>query len=214
MNQQQPQNARGRDPTYGIRLDRISRGSNVPPGTVLEAETTRAYRIARRCRGLSHEDAEDFAQDYCLKIVEVWSRWDQERPLLPFLNTLLFRELVNHGRRRARASLRGRLMLGEFGEPDVDANSAIIPEPIGCLGIDGDPMAIDAEPGEVAIRREFLSLVKCDTNRAILELIIEGASVDEIVEVLDLPPGHQGHQRVWNGRDRGLKNIRDQTTAE
>src|SRR5262249_28071799 len=138
-------------------------------------------------------------QEYCLKIVRVWARWDQVRPLLPFLNTLLFRELANHGRRYAKASLHDRLIFGEFKEPDEDAEPGI-PE----------PAAIEAEPGDIAIRREFLSLVKCNTNRAILDLTIEGASEDEIVEVLGLP----NHQRVWNGRARGLKNIRDQTDAE
>ncbi len=209
MSQQQPQKARGRDPTYGERLDRIARGTSAPPGAVLEAEQIRAYRIARRCRGLSHEDAEDFAQDYCLKVLEVWAQWDQSRRLLPFLNTLLFRELANYGRRSAKASLRRGLFFGEFKEPDEDSEGGI-PEPIVCIGVDGDPTAIHSKPCDIAVRREFLAMVKCDTNRAILELTIEGASEDEIVEVLGLP----NHQRVWNGRARGIKNIRDQTGGE
>lgn len=199
MSQKQPPKRRERDPTYGLRVNRVSLGNNAPPAAVLELERIRAYRIARRCRGLSHEEAEDLAQDYCLKIVQVWQLWDQERPILPFLNTLLFRELANHGRRSTKASLRGRLQLGEFGELDEGAE-AVIPE----------PNTLDTgEEGDTAIRHEYLSLVECPINRAILELTIEGFEVDEIVEILGL----QNKQRVWNGRDRGRRDIRTKTQA-
>jgi DNA-directed RNA polymerase specialized sigma24 family protein len=199
MSQHQLQNSRRRDAAYAGHLDHLARGCAAPPQVVLQAESIRAYRIGRRCRGLTQEEAEDFAQEYCLKVVVVWAKWDQERALLPFLNALLFRELANFGRRRARGSLRGRLRFGAFGEPDEDAE-ATIPE----------PAAATAEPGDIAIHREYLSLVKCAINRAILELTIEGASEEEIVEVLALP----NHQRVWNGRSRGLQNIRAHTQAE
>jgi len=195
-----PRNNRERDPTYGDRLHRVSQGFDKPPAAVLEMEGLRAYRTAQKCRKLSHEDALDVAQQYCVKILEAWGSWDQKRCLFPFLNRLLFRELVNHGRRNAKANLKGKLSHGQFGEQD-EGDLIVYPE----------PTTFDAgEEGDAAIRHEYLSLVECPVNRDILELTLEGAEVEEIVVILGL----NNTQRVYVGRNRGRDDIRRKIQPE
>ena len=152
MSEQQP-NGAGREDSYGSQLNRASRGQDKPPVEVLNAECIRAYRIARK-GGLLHQDAEDVSQEYCLKIVRFWGKWDQDRPLLPFLNKTLANEITTHHRRRETATLHGTLLFGEFSEPNESA-----------FHVHSEPPTFDAgKGGDIALRREYLSYIKCPTN--------------------------------------------------
>ncbi|KXG73790.1 RNA polymerase sigma factor [Thermotalea metallivorans] len=166
-------------------------------GLLLEKYEKYIYRL---CYYYAHskEDVLDLMQEVYIKIYRNMERFDENRPLLPWLKTLTVNVCLNFIRQKKVQALSVRI------SPDGEENS---PEQWIACGT-----SIEQEITFLDIKRSLEQAIKElpeDMKTAVILRHVEGMSYQQIAEVMDLPLG-----TVKTHLFRGRRLLKDRLKNE
>lgn len=171
------------------------------PAGVTEAEFETAARESRTllmqiavASARNPIDAEDIVQEALMRGFRGIKRFRGDCPLRVWLSRIVVRVAINHHRSLSRR-LKRWVFFGDF-EMDQGEGAVEFDPPDASIGVQREAvMDID----------KYVGLLPDEFRMPLLMLAIEGLTIPEIAEILEIPPGTV-KSRIFYGRKR-LKNA-------
>jgi RNA polymerase sigma-70 factor (ECF subfamily) len=148
--------------------------------------------------GVPERDAEDVAQDVMIAVGEALPRYDVTRPIRPWLRAVVY---------RTARDFKARAMQRERPTGDLDARL----DDVADDGQDPEHAAYAREAAELFA--DLLGALDDDQREVYLMREIDGLTVPEIAEVLDVPIGTVA-SRLSRGRERFEASLARRRAAE
>jgi RNA polymerase sigma-70 factor (ECF subfamily) len=140
-------------------------------------------------------DAEDIVQEALMRGFRGIKRFRGDCPLRVWLSRIVVRVAINHHRSLSRR-LRRWVFFGDF-EIDQEAGSVEFDPPDKSMNVPRE-LLMDVD--------KHVSLLPDEFRMPLLMLAIEGLTIPEIAEILDIPPGTV-KSRIFYGRKRLKDNL-------
>jgi RNA polymerase sigma-70 factor, ECF subfamily len=142
-------------------------------------------------------DAEDIVQEALMRGFRGIKRFRGDCPLRVWLSRIVVRVAINHHRSLSRR-LRRWVFFGDF-EIDQEAGSVEFDPPDKSMNVPRE-LLMDVD--------KHVSLLPDEFRMPLLMLAIEGLTIPEIAEILDIPPGTV-KSRIFYGRKRLKDNLQN-----
>jgi len=173
------------------------------PAGVTEAEFETAARESRSllmqiavASARNPIDAEDIVQEALLRGFRGIKRFRGDCPLRVWLSRIVVRVAINHHRSLSRR-LKRWVFFGDFDLGQED----------GSVEFDPPDLSIGVQREALLDIDKYVSLLPDEFRMPLLMLAIEGMTIPEIAEILEIPPGTV-KSRIFYGRRR-LKDALD-----